>query len=155
MLDISCPLKTPLFCICSKKRKKKNHHTSRVIFPKIFVSARYPIQSYPLDNARTCGELFPGTETGIARLNTRDVFSTNWNSLVEILACFAVYCRSNFHLLFLLSFLPFTPPPFLSSLSLSLSLSISPLRLRAPPRGLSKRLLPRARERERERERTR
>lgn len=125
---------TPLLYIRSKRRKKnkKHHHTPRVIFPKIFVSARYSIQSYP----RQCSNLrrnFSRHRYRNRQIKHARCFFNELKFVSRDSDLFRRLLSNEFSLAFS-SFFPTT----------------SPLRLRAPPRGLSKRLLPREKERERE-----
>ena len=152
MLDISCPLKTPLFCICSKKRKKKSPHFARHI-SEDFCFSKVPDSEL---SARQCS-------------NLRRTFSRhrNRNRQIKHARCFfnelkfvsrdSGLFRRLLSIEFSFAFSSFFPPfhtstLFVLSLSLSLSLYLSSSSACTAARIIETIVTARERERERERE---
>ena len=97
----------------------------------------YPIQSYPRDNARTCGEFFRHRSRNRQIKHARCFFNE-----LKFVSRDSDLFRRLLSIEFSFLFFFFFPPPF--SFSLSRSLLFSSARTTAPV-GLSKRLLPRER----------
>lgn len=99
-----------LYLICTSNCLKTLFFFSfffqHVINFRVFYFSRFLIQQRAvLVHARTCGN-FLASGTEIVRLNTRGVFSANWNSLVEIRA---VSRLLSIEFPFFFSFFPFQP----------------------------------------------